>query len=526
MTARRGRLILWAAALALGSGCASSPWTTSNSSKSGPTASTPASAAGAVAGEGQAAASPAKAPTAGQTAAQVDPRAVDALVAEVAASEGLEPAVRDQLARDLRQTDPTLWSAFVQQFRASIAYRRQREQREKAAAAEALAQTGPRVRETQGTDAASGRLAGGAAGRETRLPRTPPTQPTADDPPEPAARPAGFERLLGEETSDKTSGVPEIGSFAKRATHEANAVPESGPVARRPGRSPGSEGREGPVGPVETASREAPPKNRNANSPSTPADPRDPFGRPVGPARDNATPESWRGALAASIAALETELRDAPPSAGTVDLQARLRMMHLLADRRDEALRPISAAPPAVQEFWSEELYGLATWLDSQRLSDASRRAGESKPALAAAVQRLGDLSPLVVRNLAFITEVQSYGAYKPFAKNEFTPGQELLLYAEVENFRSEDTPKGFHTVLQASYQVFDARGQRVASQELNAVEEHCRNLRHDFFLAYRLSLPKRIYPGKHTLQLTLVDQKSQKIGQASIDFEVRDNGQ
>jgi hypothetical protein len=57
-------------------------------------------------------------------------------------------------------------------------------------------------------------------------------------------------------------------------------------------------------------------------------------------------------------------------------------------------------------------------------------------------------------------------------------------------------------------------------------VEEHCRNRRRDFFLAYRLSLPKLIYGGKHVLQLTLVDQKSQKIGQASIEFTVKDRGQ
>ena len=179
-----------------------------------------------------------------------------------------------------------------------------------------------------------------------------------------------------------------------------------------------------------------------------------------------------------------------------------------------------------MQEFWSQELYGLATWLDSQRVSDPSRRAGQSKPPLAAAVHRLEELAPLVVLNLAFITEVQSYGIYKPFGKSEFTPGQELLLYAEVENFRSEDTPKGFHTVLQGSYQVFDSRGQRVAGQELNTVEEYCRNPRRDFFLAYRLSLPKRIYAGKHTLQLSLVDQKSQKIGQATIEFSVKEGAE
>jgi len=255
-------------------------------------------------------------------------------------------------------------------------------------------------------------------------------------------------------------------------------------------------------------------------------DDRDRPGRAAEPAPDVRSQEDWRKALAAAIAGLEAELRDAPQSASVVELQARLRMLYLLGERREDALRPIPCASPTVQEFWSQEIFGLATWLDGQRVSDLSRRAGQSQPSLAAAVHRLGEMGPLVVRNLAFITEVQSYGIYKPVAKDEFAPGQEVLLYAEVENFKSEDTPKGFHTVLGASYQVFDSRGQRVAGQDLNAVEEHCRNPRRDFFLAYRLSLPKRIYAGKHVLQLTLVDQKSQKIGQASIEFTVKDGGQ
>ena len=84
-----------------------------------------------------------------------------------------------------------------------------------------------------------------------------------------------------------------------------------------------------------------------------------------------------------------------------------------------------------------------------------------------------------MVRNLAFCTEVQSYGCVKPFKAYEFAPGQEVLLYAEVENFTSEATPKGYHTALRSSYQVLDGRGQRVADARvdvygLGALLYHC----------------------------------------------------
>ena len=103
-------------------------------------------------------------------------------------------------------------------------------------------------------------------------------------------------------------------------------------------------------------------------------------------------------------------------------------------------------------------------------------------------------------------------------------PDQEVILYAEVENFAAEPTPKGFHTALRSSYQIFDSRGQRVAEHDFAVAEEYCQNPRRDFFIGYRLRLPNRIYPGKHTLQLTIEDQKSQKVGQAPIELTIRDS--
>jgi hypothetical protein len=158
-------------------------------------------------------------------------------------------------------------------------------------------------------------------------------------------------------------------------------------------------------------------------------------------------------------------------------------------------------------------------------MTDTASRANEAKRQLGSAAQRLGELAPLSLRNLSFLSEVQSYGNVTPFEKCTFAPGQEVVLYAEVENFKSEETVKGFHTTLSGSYQVFDGRGQRVAGQDLKTIEDLCRNLRRDFFVRYTLFIPKQLNPGKYTLQLTLEDVKAQKVAQSSIDFAVREPG-
>ena len=77
------------------------------------------------------------------------------------------------------------------------------------------------------------------------------------------------------------------------------------------------------------------------------------------------------------------------------------------------------------------------------------------------------------------------------------------------------------HTAIRSSYQILDAQGRRVTENDLAVTEEHCQNRRRDYFIRYYLSVPDRIYPGKYTLQLTIVDTLSQKIGQSTVDFTV-----
>jgi hypothetical protein len=229
--------------------------------------------------------------------------------------------------------------------------------------------------------------------------------------------------------------------------------------------------------------------------------------------------EDWRQQLAHTIEALEAEAAQHPTT--DVAQQARLRMLYAAAGRREDALRPIPATSPAGQQFLSKELDGLSTWLNVEQTPDVARRAAETKPALSEALAKLAESAPLAVRNLAFCTEIQSYGCTKRFEKYEFRPSQEVLLYAEVENFVSEATPKGYHTSLRSNYQILDARGQRVAEHAFATTEEYCQNPRRDFFIGYHLDLPKDLQPGRYSLRLSIEDLAAHKAGVASTEFAV-----
>ena len=320
-------------------------------------------------------------------------------------------------------------------------------------------------------------------------------------------------RRRAERRAPSIAGPVEAAPGEPYARQDASPIPAEVPPAAA-GRQPGGEvasnvDRLPPTGDAAVPPKAAP----EDNYPSTTT--------PV--SYDTAAPADWHEQVDSAARALASQVDGSPKSPEEIARHAQLRMLYLLANRREDALQPIPAITPAVQEFWKKQLYGLSTWLDTQTTPDATRRAAVAKRILGEAVTQLGESAPLEVHNLAFCTAIDGYGCIMPFAKDAFAPGQEVLLYAEVENFSSEETAKGHHTSLRSSYEIFDTRGGRVTQRDCPKTEEYCRNARRDFFIGYRLKLPdKHIYPGKHTLRLTIEDLKSHKVGQASIELSIK----
>jgi hypothetical protein len=439
-----------AVALAVWTGCTSSPWSSHEAAKPPPAAPAPAP----------------QAATADST--RPDPHALQQVMAELQQMGEIDPAAREKILADLKQTDPALWPLMMQQTRALLAYRRQDQQRDK--------DNGGVSHSMAAADAP--RSVAGAA----------PTSPAI------VVLPASAQNTAVVEAHTADTAVARS---AAATVHTADTA-----VARKPA-----------AGTADTAVAQKP----------APHDASAPPSGPVVQASYNApVPVDWHDHLLAAIHQLEAQSKGAGKSDTAVAQQAYLRMLYLLAGRRDDALSPIPDAAPAAQDYWSKQLYGLAVWLDTDHTPDGVRRAAETKRILDEALARLGESAPLVVRNLAFCTEVQGFGSTTPFRKAEFAPNQEVLLYAELDNYTVESTQRGFHTALRSSYQVFDARGQRIADHDFAATEEYCQSPRHDFFIAYHLRLPKRIYTGKHTLQLTVEDLKSHKVGQSSIEFSIK----
>ncbi len=237
--------------------------------------------------------------------------------------------------------------------------------------------------------------------------------------------------------------------------------------------------------------------------------------------RDTNDTANWQDALDETIWRLERQTTEVPRSDEQIKKHAFLRMLYLMSGRKEDALRPIQGIPAVSQDFWIEEMYGLAEFLDHEEFPTASRRAAAALNRFAKAQKRLGELANVRVKRAEFCREVKSYGVITRFSENVFQPGETVLLYAEIENFRSTPEPEGFRTELRGSYVIQDDAQHRVTEEVLDPIVDICENERRDFFLNYFVTLPERIYPGRYHLLLTIEDTQSGWHDTITVDFEV-----
>lgn len=239
-------------------------------------------------------------------------------------------------------------------------------------------------------------------------------------------------------------------------------------------------------------------------------------------AKPSATKElSWQEKIDEAIVAFEQNIEDKPTSTREAYDHARLRLLKLAAERNEEALEAIPGLSTSEQNYWSKQIYALSTMMDIEQQSDRNRRASATSLHQAQALSQLRKMSTLQIRNLSFCSKIYGFGAYESIEEPKFTAGAEVSLYTEIENYHSESTEQGYHTLIGTSYRVEDQSGHLVDEGEFPVVEDYCLTQRRDFHITYGVTLPTTVYPGKYQVRINLVDQLGDKIAEDVIPFQI-----
>jgi hypothetical protein len=75
--------------------------------------------------------------------------------------------------------------------------------------------------------------------------------------------------------------------------------------------------------------------------------------------------------------------------------------------------------------------------------------------------------------------------------------------------------------LLGSTYEILNDTGERVGGGAMPDVDDCCRSRRRDFHIQYGITLPRTLTPGKYHLDLIVKDRQSDKIGRATVAFEI-----
>ncbi len=234
--------------------------------------------------------------------------------------------------------------------------------------------------------------------------------------------------------------------------------------------------------------------------------------------------------LESAITQAESELENWPrtPSGRPDQLsewrrrQTDLRLLYLLAGRSADSVRIIESLPEEEQEFWQSLMLAMHSYRSGEQSEDLTAHLTEALDHLRTAEKRLQPLTPLKIRRAAFCDRIDGFGQITEFPATDFDPGQRVLIYVDVRNFRTELTAQGrfrseFAAVIEYQREDDDDVTETV---RLPQILDECDVERTDYFQSFELTIPA--LAGRYTARVRLKDLQSLQTAEANLEFTVR----
>jgi hypothetical protein len=234
--------------------------------------------------------------------------------------------------------------------------------------------------------------------------------------------------------------------------------------------------------------------------------------------------------LESMIAELEGELGAWPTGAGGQPerlaewrkKQTDLRMLYCVSGRSADAARVIEGLPREEQEFWQSMMLAMNRCRAGGEGESRTEQFTEALGQVRAAARALQPLSKLEIHRLQFCTRIDGFGNVTAFPTADFEPGQRLLLYAGVRNFRSELTSEGRYRSEFAAVVEFlrEEDGEVLERIRLPQIPDECDEERTDYFQSFELTAP--VLEGGYIVRLQLRDQLTRQTAEARLRMRIR----
>ncbi len=128
----------------------------------------------------------------------------------------------------------------------------------------------------------------------------------------------------------------------------------------------------------------------------------------------------------------------------------------------------------------------------------------------------------LSIGDLRLCRKVLGFGSFEPLASDRVKAGQQLLVYCELTGIQYEQRGDDFVSRISSRVEVKAADGGPVLwSRELGDAQDVCRRCRRDYYVNYRVELPRTLGPGSYRLRLLQTDLVAGSAISGEIPFEI-----
>ena len=265
---------------------------------------------------------------------------------------------------------------------------------------------------------------------------------------------------------------------------------------------------------------------------------------------ENTNPQDWPAAIDAFTASLEAHrpprliAAPTPPPAAPPPVAPALVMAAVAAEPEPEphealvfpATVTTHQATPATAEFiepapapsTDASLAFPVAEAEPERIAfvEAARPVGPEQ------VVSFGPPSPAVhgvpatptfaVGNACFVTRVRAWGVVDRFPEATFRPGQDVIVYFEIDAPTARQSTAGHTTSIDTLFRLVAADGRQIGQWDFEPIEETCHAPRRDYFARYFLRVPETAPVGPCRLDFVVTDRVTGTSTQAHLDLEVR----
>ena len=126
--------------------------------------------------------------------------------------------------------------------------------------------------------------------------------------------------------------------------------------------------------------------------------------------------------------------------------------------------------------------------------ADASQPANAAPAPLAPAQPPAAVVAPpFAVHNACFASRVRAWGDVERFPDERFRPGQEVIVYFELDGLSAAESDAGFKTSIDTTLRLVDADGRELHAWSFEPIAETCPARRHDYFARYVVRMPEAV---------------------------------